>query len=138
MNNGRRGQIKIDYWTENNPTNAYPRPGGPTEGDNPRFASTLAYFDASYVKINTITLGYNFRGSWMEKSNISRLRLYVTAQNPFIFASPYYSETGLDPQPNSRGNQNQATGSIVPSRQNIVGYNTPSTRNYIVGLNLSF
>lgn len=140
LNNGRRGQIKIDYWTPDNPTNAYPKPGGPEESNNPKYVNTLSYFDASYIKISTITLGYNFKNEWIKKLSIEKMRLYVTAQNPFIFASPYYSETGLDPQPNSGGRENAAVpeNSVIPERIYVVGYNTPATRNYLVGLNITF
>jgi TonB-linked SusC/RagA family outer membrane protein len=144
QNNGRRGQIKIDYWTPDNPTNAYPKPYGPEQNNHPIHTSTLAYFDASYVKISNITLGYNFKSEWLKKAGIDKLRLYVMAQNPFIFASPYYSETGLDPQPNSRNSssdtftQSQPQNSVVAERINVVGYNTPATRNFLFGLNMSF
>jgi TonB-linked SusC/RagA family outer membrane protein len=137
---GRGGQIMVDYWTESNPTNAYPKPGAMEYTNNPKYGSTLAYFDGSYGKINTITLGYNFAGEWMKSMGLSKLKLYFTAQNPFVFASPFYSESGLDPQPNSKGREFQDTpgNSVVASRVNIVGFNTPSTRNYILGLNITF
>ena len=142
QNNGRRGQIKIDYWTPSNPTNAYPKPYGPEQNNHPIHTSSLSYFDASYVRITNITLGYNFRGEWMKQAGIDRLRVYFTAQNPFVFASPYYSETGLDPQPNAggrdTGTQSQPQNSVVPERMYVVGYNTPATRNYLFGLNLTF
>ncbi|MDH6310121.1 TonB-linked SusC/RagA family outer membrane protein [Dysgonomonas sp. PFB1-18] len=142
MNSGRRGQIQIDYWTQDNPTNAYPKPYGPEVTNNPKYASTLSYFDASYVKITNITLGYNFSGKWMQKLGVNKLRVYATVQNPFIFASDYYSETGLDPQPNADGGngstQAVASNSVLPSRIAVVGYNTPATRNYLFGLNVSF
>ncbi|MDR3189566.1 MAG: SusC/RagA family TonB-linked outer membrane protein, partial [Prevotellaceae bacterium] len=142
QNNGRRGQIKIDYWTPTNPTNAYPKPYGPEQNNHPIHTNSLAYFDASYVKISNVTLGYSFKSEWTKPLNIERLRLYVMVQNPFIFASDYYSETGLDPQPNSRGRdsftQAQAQNSTVPERINVVGYNTPATRNYLVGLSVTF
>jgi hypothetical protein len=63
--------------------------------------------------------------------------MYVTAENPFVFFSPYYKESGLDPQPNSYGDQNQASAAYR-HRTLVVGFNTPSTRNYIVGVNLTF
>ena len=142
MNSGRRGQIKIDYWTEDNPTNKYPKPYGPEESNNPKYASTLSYFDASYIKISNITLAYNFQKEWLDKLAIDKLRFYVTAQNPFIFASDYYSETKLDPQPNSSSsdssNQAVAENAVVTNRVSVVGYNTPATRNFIFGVNVSF
>jgi TonB-linked SusC/RagA family outer membrane protein len=146
MNNGRRGQIQIDYWTETNPTNAYPKPYGPEVTNHPKYCSTLSYFDASYVKVTNITLGYNLKQEWLSKVNIDRLRIYVTAQNPFIFGSDYYSETGLDPQPNSKGSdtstQTVVGGTdqdrVIKGRIPVVGFNTPATRNYLVGVNVTF
>lgn len=141
MADGRRGQIKVDYWTPDNPTNAYPKPYGPTTLGGAKHGSTLAYFDASYMKITNITLAYNFKNkSWMERYGVKKLRVYLSAQNPFIFASPYYSHSGMDPEPNSNGNENQLTpeNSVVPERIAVVGYNTPSSRNYLFGVNLTF
>jgi len=136
MLTGRRGNIKVDYWTPDNPDAKYPNPAGPISGDNPKYASTLAYFDASYLKIRTITLGYDFTRSLIKTSDF-KLRMYVTAQNPFVMFSPFHKESGLDPETNSYGNENVATGGYQ-SRILTVGFNTPSTRNYIVGLNMTF
>lgn len=133
---GRRGNIKVDYWTPDNTDAKYPNPAGPISGDNPKYASTLAYFDGSYLKVRTITLGYNFSHNVIRDPNV-KLRMYFTAQNPFVMFSPFHKESGLDPETNSLGNQNVATGGYQ-SRILTVGFNTPSTRNYIVGLNLTF
>ncbi|MBC7721718.1 MAG: SusC/RagA family TonB-linked outer membrane protein, partial [Pedobacter sp.] len=135
---GRRNNINVDYWTPDNTNAKYPRPGGILSSDNPKYGSTLSYFDGSFFKIRTITLGYDFNYSVMKKSAI-KLRVYVTAQNPFVFFSSFHSESGLDPETNSYGNENASVNlSNNLSRILTVGYNTPSTRNYIVGLNLSF
>lgn len=58
MLNGRRGQVDVDYWTPENTDAKYPKPGGITSNDSPKYGSTLGYFDASYWKVRTITLGY--------------------------------------------------------------------------------
>ena len=135
---GRRGNVNVDYWTPENTGAGYPKPGGIASGDNPKYGSTLGYFSASYLKIRTISLGYNFsRSNWVKKAGISNLRLYVTAQNPFVFFSPFHSETGLDPETNSYGDQNSAV-SGYQHRLLTLGFNTPSTRNYLLGLNLTF
>ena len=60
MLTGRRGNVKVDYWTPENRDAKYPKPGGVQSGDNPKYGSTLGYFDASYFKVGQITLGYNF------------------------------------------------------------------------------
>ena len=56
MLTGRRGQLDVDYWTPENTGAHYPRPGSLVSSDNPKYASTLAYFNGSYFKIRTITL----------------------------------------------------------------------------------
>lgn len=137
---GRRNNVKVDYWTPTNTNAKYPKPGGQMSGDNPEYGSTLGYFNASYLKVQTLALGYNFNHmNWMRNSGISKLRLYVMVENPFVMFSPYYSQTGMDPQTNSYGDQNAA----VPYSSSLhriltIGTNTPETRNYILGINLTF
>ncbi|MDR0908064.1 MAG: TonB-dependent receptor [Rikenellaceae bacterium] len=138
MLTGRRGQVKVDYWTEDNTDAKYPRPGGVQSGDNPKYSDLLGYFDASYLKVRAMTLGYNFEGlNWVRRNlGVQQLRVYATVQNPFVLFSPYHKESGMDPETNSYGNQNVAVAGS--SRQLIIGTNAPSTRNYIFGLNLTF
>jgi TonB-linked SusC/RagA family outer membrane protein len=137
---GRHNNVNVDYWTPENRDAKYPRPGGITSGDNPKYGNTLAYFDASYLKIRTITLGYNFSPKWLEKTAIKRLRIYATAQNPFVFFSPYHTESGMDPESNSFSDENQAVNTTYPSVSKfpVVAFNTPTTRNYLIGLNITF
>lgn len=139
MLTGRRGQVDVDYWTEENTNAKYPKPGGIQSGDNPKYGSTLGYFDASYWKVRNISLGYNFDGhKWLKGFGIQSLRAYVTIQNPFVICSPFHKETGLDPETNSYGNENVAVTSGIQSRFLTVGTNSPSTRNYLFGINLTF
>lgn len=135
---GRRGNIDVDFWTPENPTNDYPRIA-PAGGDNPTYGSTLGYFDASYLKVRTITLGYSFPKSWVETIKLNSARLYVTVSNPFVLFSPFKKESGLDPEPNSLYRENVATADYsVPARFLTVGANTPSTRQFIIGAKLTF
>ncbi len=137
---GRRNNVKVDYWTPTNTNATYPKPGGKMSGDNPIYGSTLGYFNASYLKVQTLSLGYNFANmNWAKNAGITRARLYFMVQNPFVLFSPYYKETGMDPQTNSYGDQNAA----VPLSSSLhriltVGTNTPETRNYLLGINLTF
>jgi TonB-linked SusC/RagA family outer membrane protein len=139
MLTGRRGQVNVDYWTEENTGAKYPKPGGVISGDNPKYGNTLGLFDATYLKIRALTLGYNFNQKAVKDLGISRLRIYATVQNPFVLFSPYTNETGLDPETNSMGNENAAvTSGFVNSRILTQGTNSPSTRNFLVGINLTF
>ena len=77
---------------------------------------------------------------FLDDLKLNSLRIYVTVTNPLVLFSPYHKESGMDPEPNSYGNQNQAVNSSLPynARQLIIGTNNPSTRNYLMGINLSF
>jgi TonB-linked SusC/RagA family outer membrane protein len=134
---GRRNNIQVDYWTPTNINAKYPKPGGQMSGDNPVYASTLGYFSGSYVKVRSLTLGYNFT-KWVKQFNIPQARLYVTAQNPFVIFSPYHKASGLDPETNSYGDQYQAVTTQYMHRTLTQGFNTPATRSFLVGLNLTF
>ena len=143
MLSGRRGQLDVDYWTEENTGARYPKPSSDLRsGDNPKYGSTLGYFNAGYLKFRTITLGYNFENLKAIKDlGISRLRLYASVQNPFVLFSPFNNESGLDPETNSWANENTAVpvnGYTGKHKMPIVGYNTPATRSFIFGLNVTF
>ena len=142
MLTGRRGQLDVDYWTPENTGAKYPKPGGIQSGDNPKYGSTLGYFNAGYLKVRAITLGYNFDNlSAIKNLGISRLRLYATVQNPFVLFSPFNNESGLDPETNSWANENTAVAYGEYSGKHkmpIVGYNTPATRNFLFGINVTF
>jgi TonB-linked SusC/RagA family outer membrane protein len=132
----RNNNVKVDYWTPENTDAKYPNPAGPLSGDNPKYGSTLGYFDASFLKLRTISLGYDFNRSLIKSPNM-RLRGYFTVQNPFVMFSPYHRESGMDPETNSFGDENSAVSSY-PNRILTIGTNAPATRNYVVGLNLVF
>lgn len=141
MLSGRRGQVDVDYWTPENTGAKYPNPAGRKSGDNPKYGNSLGYFSASYCKIRTITLGYTFNNAnwdWMNTIGVKNIRLYGTIQNPFVIASEFHKETGLDPETNSMGNENAATTDTYKSRLLTVGTNSPQTRSFLVGLNITF
>jgi TonB-dependent starch-binding outer membrane protein SusC len=143
MLSGRRNNLSVDYWTPENINAKYPKPGGIISSDNPKYGSTLSYFDGSFLKIRTITLGYDFNQRLIKNPNL-KMRMYATVQNPFVMFSPFHKESGLDPETNSFGNENVSSTGAISANPNLlrriltVGYNSPSTRNYIVGVNLTF
>lgn len=142
INDGRRNQVAVDYWTPTNPTNAYPSPnvnGGQISSPLTSDAgSTLGYFDASFVKVRTITFGYNLSKAWAKKIGTQNLRIYLSSQNPFILFSPYVRAGGIDPEATGIGNQGiQNPGNISSTRALTTGVTTPSTKSFIAGLNIS-
>ena len=133
---GRRGQIMVDYWTPENTGAKYPAPSGVLSADNPKYLSTMAYFNGSYLKMRNISLGYDLSQNLIKIPDV-KMRVYLTVQNPFVMFSEFNKEMGMDPETNSYGNQNVATGGYN-SRILTVGFNAPSTRNFIFGVNLTF
>jgi TonB-linked SusC/RagA family outer membrane protein len=142
MLDGRRNNIDVDYWTPENTGAKYPKPGGIMSGDNPKYGTTLGYFNAGYLKIRAITLGYDFaKLKAIKDLGISRLRVYGTIQNPFVLFSPFNNESGLDPETNSWATENTAvqfSEYAGKHKMPIVGYNTPATRNFLLGVNVTF
>ncbi len=143
---GKNGKIKQDAngnYLVTNRNADYPDPLTVRSGDNLKYASTLGFFDASFCKIRTITLGYNFKNNhirWMDEIGIKKIRVYATIQNPFVIASKFHKETGLDPETNSFGNENVAVQPTAYKANSVltVGTNTPSTRTFLFGLNVTF
>ncbi|QSB26348.1 TonB-dependent receptor [Flavobacterium sp. CLA17] len=136
--NGRRSNVDVDYWTPDNRDAEFPNPRGIRSSDNPKYISTMGYFDASYVKIRALTLGYTLDQEFMRNLGIQKLRLYFTAQNPFVLFSPYNRKSGMDPETNSFGDENQAVTGTYQRRFLVIGTNTPSTRDFLFGLNFTF
>ncbi len=135
---GRSNNVRVDYWTPENTGAKFPRPGGLMSSDNPKYGNALGYFDASYLKIRTLTLGYNFpQEGFLDRVGLGQLRVYATAQNPFVFFSPFNRETGMDPETNSYGDENTAV-QAHQSRLLTIGTNAPATRTYLFGINLTF
>lgn len=78
----------------------------------------VQYFDASYVRLKSIELGYTFTEEALRKVRFSKCRVYVNAFNPLTFSSGY---SFLDPEYNSGRN-----------------YSYPVTYSVNIGVDLTF
>ncbi len=79
--NFRVGQERINkrvtpYWTEDNPTNEWTRIYSANSSP-----ATNWWENKSFVRIQNITLGYNFPNSLIQRVDIQKLRLYANVQN---------------------------------------------------------
>lgn len=111
---GWANSIACDYWTPENPTNAYPRPNF-NKNESMLYKSTLAYCKGDFLKIKDITLGYSFPKQMIGKLNLSKLRVYTTLKNFFTFSA-------LDDYDPERGGSNSY----------------PMTKQVVFGVNVSF
>ncbi|QDH81595.1 TonB-dependent receptor [Echinicola soli] len=105
--------LKTNYWTPDNPSQEWFQPGngGP-------YQEVVVFQDVSFVKVGYITLGHTFKTDFINKLGVKSLRLYATAQNPFIF-TPY---EGWDPETADRNTYRAAFLS----------------RSFLGGLNIQF
>jgi TonB-linked SusC/RagA family outer membrane protein len=88
--------------------------------------SDYAVEDGSFLRLNTLTLGYTSPESLISALGISKLRFYLTASNVFIWTK--YS--GPDPEVSTRRNTPLTPG---------VDYSAyPRSRQVVFGLNLNF
>ena len=88
--------------------------------------SDWAIEDGSFLRLNTLTLGYTLPRNLTQKVKIQNLRFYVTAYNVFCLTD--YS--GYDPEVSTIRSTNLTPG---------VDYSAyPKSRQFVVGLNLNF
>jgi len=88
--------------------------------------SDWAVEDGSFIRLNTLTLGYTVPTAVIGKLHIKSLRLYTTASNVFVWTN--YS--GFDPEVSTR-RKNQLTPGVDYSAY-------PRSRQLVFGLNLTF
>ncbi len=88
--------------------------------------SDWAVEDGSFLRLNTLTLGYTVPEKYVSQMGLSNLRFYATANNVFIITN--YS--GLDPEVSTRRKTPLTPG---------VDYSPyPRSRQLVFGLNLNF
>ncbi len=102
----------------------------PTAYNESQVVSTLGIEDGSYLRLNTLTLGYTLPKHLTTKVGIQNLCFYATCYNVFTITS--YS--GIDPEVNSNSNLNHA---VYPTIGLDWG-SYPRARSYVLGLNISF
>ncbi|WP_180949220.1 MULTISPECIES: SusC/RagA family TonB-linked outer membrane protein [Bacteroides] len=88
--------------------------------------SDWAVEDASFLRLNTLTLGYTLPKALLNKIKIQNLRFYVTGYNLFCITD--YS--GYDPEVSTVRKTNLTPG---------VDYSAyPKSRQFVIGVNLNF
>lgn len=86
--------------------------------------------DASYLRLNTLTIGYTVPAVWTKKVGISNARVYFTGGNLFCLTG--YS--GLDPDVST--NEDAGSNGFPTPNYDYNAY--PKARTFTVGLNVTF
>ena len=112
-------------WTGPGTSTTYPRAIYGHAWNSTKFVNTRFLHDASYLRLRTLTLSYNFPVKLLNKAKINALRVYLQADNLFVVTKwPY-----LDPE--------------VSVSNNAVTYgydwlNPGQPRTFTLGLNIKF
>lgn len=128
LGNGSWPQLKSvceGRWTGPGTTNTTPRAIYGVSWNSTRFINTRFLHDASYLRLRTVTLGYNLPAKALKKIRCDGLRLFIQADNLFVWTRwPY-----LDPEVS------------VSSNAATYGYdwlNPGQPRTILIGFNLKF
>lgn len=141
-NDGATYQLDDAGWFDNKDTKLLQRwqqPGDKTDVPKPYFAlgngadeSTRFLYDASYVRLKNVTLGYTLPTSLAEAIKMTRVRIYVTGQNLLTFTD----YPGWDPEVNFAAvNPSSQTSNIRAGRD---FYTAPQAKTIMAGVNISF
>ncbi|MBX3254284.1 MAG: TonB-dependent receptor [Chitinophagaceae bacterium] len=123
-------QHQLDYWTPLNPDARFPRlasNGSASNTNNFRRGSDVYLFNAAYLRLKNIQLGYNFANAWVQKAGLQKLRLYAVAQNLFTVSKMDF----LDPE------ISEFNGSLKNAGANS-GRSYPTPVFYGIGLDVNF
>ena len=95
ISNLNKGRRLLDAWSPNNMASNIPAVSV-MDNNNEKRVSSYYVENGSFAKLRTIQLGYNFSKKVCEALRMSRLRVYVSAQNLFTIRSRSF--TGVDPE----------------------------------------
>jgi len=112
----------LDRWTGEGTSNTVPRVT--TGGNTNRLFSDYFVEDASFLRIQNIQLGYSLTPEVIQKAGISKVRLYVAANNLYTFTK----YKGYDP----------GASNGLPIGGGIDDGFYPIPRTYMLGLNINF
>lgn len=91
--------------------------GSTTNNEN----SSFYLYDAKYLRIKNVVIGYNLPKSWLKKVSLSNLRIYASGENLATFDNLLIKT--IDPEaPNS----------------NLGSSYYPNTKKYVLGLDIKF
>jgi TonB-dependent starch-binding outer membrane protein SusC len=116
----------INSWTTTNTNTDVPR-----ALIRPRsLISTRFVYDASYIRLKNISLGYSMPKDLVSRVGLDKVRLFASAQNILTFTE----YPGSDPEVNYRNNNN------ANSNRNLgLDYGSyPNIKSYTLGVNIKF
>lgn len=108
-----------DHWTPANPDAGYPRLTMGSESANNAAKSDFWIFDARYLRLKNVQIGYAFPKKLIHKIGLTEFRIYLSGQNLLTFDK---MKGGWDPEYNADGS----------------GRAYPVSKVYSLGINVKF
>ncbi|MFC1575977.1 SusC/RagA family TonB-linked outer membrane protein, partial [Gemmatimonadota bacterium] len=116
------GDVDDDYWTPDNPNASQPRPSY-YGASGAREESDRWLEDASYVRLQEVTLGYTLPASFASRLKMQQARIYLAGRNLYTWTE--YS--GYSPDMNTGGSDAGAASLAI----DFYGY--PFARSLTIG-----
>ncbi|MBW8325386.1 MAG: TonB-dependent receptor [Prolixibacteraceae bacterium] len=124
---------QLDYWTPTNLDARWPRlssPGSASNTNNYQKSSDIYIFNAAYLRLKNIQLGYTIPKEISSKVGIQKFRMSVNAQNLFTLSNVSF----IDPESTEFGSNMGGTGGLGANS----GRNYPTLKYYGFGLDIEF
>ncbi|GAA4314186.1 TonB-dependent receptor [Mucilaginibacter gynuensis] len=99
-------QHQLDYWTPKNPDAEFPRlaaNGSQSNTNNFRRGSDLYLYNAQYVRLKNIQIGYTLPLSIAKKVGMQKVRAYLSGQNLITLSGMKFIDPESTEFDNSRG-----------------------------------
>lgn len=97
---GRVKKMHLDRWTPETATTAkYPALHYGTHDNNKNGNSSLFLYDASYLRLKNVEIGYNVSPNWLRKFHVQQARIYVQGLNLLTFDK--LGDVDIDPETKS-------------------------------------
>lgn len=80
---------QLDYWTPQNPDAAFPRladSGSPSNVNNYDRGSDRYLFDAAYLRVKNVQIGYTLPAEFSQKLGMQSFRAYLSGRNLFTLS----------------------------------------------------
>lgn len=123
-------QHQLDYWRPGNTDAKYARlvnSASPSYANNYSYGSDRNIYNAAYIRLKNIQLGYTFPTALTDRAGVRKLRVYATGQNLITFTKNNF----IDPESSEFGNSMNASGANS-------GRNYPTLQYYGGGIEVEF
>lgn len=121
---------QLDYWRGDNTDARYPRlvnSASPSYSNNYSYSSDRNIYDAAYIRLKDIQIGYTVPQGISQRAGVSNMRVFFSGQNLLTFSANSF----IDPESSEFGNSMNAGGANS-------GRNYPTLKYYGGGIQVQF